>query len=388
MTILKLRKLFLISILTLFSSVLTGCWNIKEIQDIYYVAALGIDYKDEKYIAYVQLLDFSNVAKLEGARPDKQPPVWIGKGEGITMTEALNQLYKDAQQRLFWGHVSTLILSNTLLEQDIKSSIDFINRYREIRYNILFYATNESIEDVLKTKSFFTLSGLSTILHEPSEGYKQRSYIQPIQFFQFIRDSNPVGQTAFIPSIKISTENWKEEDKKAPLLRNDGAVFIRNNHLQGWLSESDLNGLRWIDEKTVRSPLWIVEDDQPVVSIVLEKPKVRITPVITNEQVRYKINVSLQAGINEKLKEISENKLVANTEKIIRAEIFNTFEKGVEINSDVYRLGEILYRENPQRWNQEIKEKPFFLNKDSIEHINIQVNLVNSGKLKYQEGHY
>lgn len=76
---------------------------------------------------------------------------------------------------------------------------------------------------------------------------------------------------------------------------------------------------RW---KTVRSPLWIVEDDRPVVSIVLEKPKVRITPVITNEQVRYNINVSLQAGINEKLKEISENKLVANTEKIIRAEIF------------------------------------------------------------------
>ncbi|MGG1815059.1 Ger(x)C family spore germination protein, partial [Cytobacillus firmus] len=145
--------LFLISIITLFSSVLSGCWNIKEVQDTYYVAAL-------------------------------------------------NQLYKDAQQRLFWGHVSTLILSNKLLKQDIKTSIDFINRHREIRYNILLYATKESIEDVFKTKSFFTLSGLSTILHEPREGYKQRSYIQPIQFFQFIRDSDPVGQTAYIPSIK------------------------------------------------------------------------------------------------------------------------------------------------------------------------------------------
>jgi len=387
-TILKKRKLFLISIITLFSSVLSGCWNIKEVQDTYYVAALGMDYKDGKYIAYAQLLDFSNVARLEGARPDKQPPVWIGRGEGITMTEALNQLYKDAQQRLFWGHVSTLILSNKLLEQDIKTSIDFINRYREIRYNILLYATKESIEDVFKTKSFFTLSGLSTILHEPREGYKQRSYIQPIQFFQFIRDSDPVGQTAYIPSIKISTENWKEEDNKAPLLRNDGAFFVRNKHLQGWLSESDLNGLRWMDEKTVRSPLWIVEDDQPIVSIVLEKPKIKITPVIHNEQVIYNINIVVQAGINEKLKEISENKLIANTEKIIRDEILKTFEKGVEINSDVYKLGEILYRENPQKWNKEIKEKRFFLNKDSIEQINIQVNLVNSGKLKYQDGHY
>lgn len=97
----KLHKIKLIIMMLITSAMLSGCWNIKEVQDIYYVAALGIDFKEGKYIAYAQLLDFSNVAKLEGARPDKQPPVWIGRGEGFTITEALNQLYKDAQQRLF-----------------------------------------------------------------------------------------------------------------------------------------------------------------------------------------------------------------------------------------------------------------------------------------------
>lgn len=369
------------------STVLSGCWNIKEVQDIYYVAALGIDFKDGQYIAYVQLLDFSNVAKLEGARPDKQPPVWIGRGEGITITEALNQLYKDAQQKLFWGHVSTLILSERLLKQDIKDSIDFINRYREIRYNILLYATKEPIEDVLNTKAFFTLSGLSTILHEPKEGYEQRSYIQPKQFFQFIRDSDPVGQTAYIPSITISTKNWKEEGNKALLLRNDGAFFVRNNHLEGWLSESDLNGLRWMDEKTVRSPLWIVENDQPIVSIVVEKPKIKIEPIINSHPLLFNITVLVQAGINEKIKEISDKELITKTENIIKHEILKTFWKGMEINSDIYKLGETLYRQNPEKWRKEAKEDSFFLNKNSINHLNIKVNLVNSGKLKYQDGH-
>ncbi|MGR5878714.1 Ger(x)C family spore germination protein [Bacillus pacificus] len=106
-----------------------------------------------------------------------------------------------------------------MLRQDIKDSIDFINRYREIRYNILLYATKEPIDDILKTKAFFTLSGLSTILHEPKERYKQRSYIQPKQFYQFIRDSDPMGQTAYIPSLKISTENWKEESKKSTIIK-------------------------------------------------------------------------------------------------------------------------------------------------------------------------
>ncbi|MGR5963290.1 Ger(x)C family spore germination protein [Bacillus paranthracis] len=161
----KSHKIKLIIMMLITSAMLSGCWNIKEVQDIYYVAALGIDFKEGKYIAYAQLLDFSNVAKLEGARPDKQPPVWIGRGEGFTITEALNQLYKDAQQRLFWGHVSTIILSERLLRQDIKDSIDFINRYREIRYNILLYATKEPIDDILKTKAFFYIIGV--VYHSP-----------------------------------------------------------------------------------------------------------------------------------------------------------------------------------------------------------------------------
>ncbi|MGR5914438.1 hypothetical protein ACT7DA_19880 [Bacillus pacificus] len=86
-----------------------------------------------------------------------------------------------------------------------------------------------------------------------------------------------MGQTAYIPSLKISTENWKEESKKAPLLRNDGAFFVRNNRLEGWLSETDLNGLRWMDEKNVRSPVWIIENDSAVVSVVIEKPKITIS---------------------------------------------------------------------------------------------------------------
>ncbi|EJR09058.1 Ger(x)C family spore germination protein [Bacillus cereus group sp. WSBC 10925] len=382
----KLHKIKLIIMMLITSAMLSGCWNIKEVQDIYYVAALGIDFKEGKYIAYAQLLDFSNVAKLEGARPDKQPPVWIGRGEGFTITEALNQLYKDAQQRLFWGHVSTIILSERLLRQDIKDSIDFINRYREIRYNILLYATKEPIDDILKTKAFFTLSGLSTILHEPKERYKQRSYIQPKQFYQFIRDSDPMGQTAYIPSLKISTENWKEESKKAPLLRNDGAFFVRNNRLEGWLSETDLNGLRWMNEKNVRSPVWIIENDSAVVSVVIEKPKITISPIMSSKPILFNIRVEVQAGINEKIKEISDKELITKTEDIIKLEILKSFEKGIEINADIYKLGESLYRQNPRKWKEEVKTDSFYLNEHSIKNLKVKVNLVNSGKLKYQDG--
>ncbi|WP_229386670.1 Ger(x)C family spore germination C-terminal domain-containing protein [Lysinibacillus sphaericus] len=133
--------------------------------------------------------------------------------------------------------------------------------------------------------------------------------------------------------------------------------------------------------------MWIVENDSAVVSVVVEKPKITITPIMNSKPILFNITVEVQAGINEKIKEINDKELVTKTEDIIKLEILNSFEKGIEINSDIYRLGESLYRQNPSKWKEEVKADSFYLNKHSIKHLKVKVNLVNSGKLKYQDGY-
>ncbi|WP_430103134.1 hypothetical protein [Paenibacillus validus] len=72
---------------------LTGCWSKYEVQNMNYVTAVGIDYADGQYIIYAQLLDFSTVAKLEGQQKSEQPPVWIGRGKGISFTALKPHIY-------------------------------------------------------------------------------------------------------------------------------------------------------------------------------------------------------------------------------------------------------------------------------------------------------
>nr|WGE04790.1 hypothetical protein P5640_19930 [Bacillus subtilis] len=52
---------------------LTYCWSRYEVQNMNYATAVGIDYVDDQYTLYVQLLDFSTVAKLEGQQKAEQP---------------------------------------------------------------------------------------------------------------------------------------------------------------------------------------------------------------------------------------------------------------------------------------------------------------------------
>lgn len=48
---------------------LTGCWDSKEVQSINFITAIGIDYADNQYTTYAQLIDFSSIAKQEGPTP-------------------------------------------------------------------------------------------------------------------------------------------------------------------------------------------------------------------------------------------------------------------------------------------------------------------------------
>lgn len=135
---------------------LTGCWSRYEVQNMNYATAVGIDYVDGQYTLYVQLLDFSTVAKLEGQQKAEQPPVWVGKGEGSSFTEAANDLYSTSQQRLNLGQISAILFSERLMKENkVGEVLELINRYREIRYLAWLFSTREPPEEILLATPIF-----------------------------------------------------------------------------------------------------------------------------------------------------------------------------------------------------------------------------------------
>lgn len=136
-----------------------GCSDSKPIQNMAYVTAIGLDYKDGHFITYAQVLNFLNVAKSESNEIGKNIPVWIGRGTGKTVTESLSSLSETSQIRMFWGHVKVVVVDEELLKSQaiVRQSYEAINRYREVRYNILLYSTKTPMVDIFKQKSIFNL---------------------------------------------------------------------------------------------------------------------------------------------------------------------------------------------------------------------------------------
>ncbi|UVI33013.1 Ger(x)C family spore germination protein [Paenibacillus spongiae] len=372
-----------------FLFLLTACWNSKDIQSMAYVTAIGCDYENGKYITYAQVLNFSNVAKGESVEIGKNIPTWIGQGEGFTLTESFNSIYTTSQLRLFWGHVRALVVTERFLkkgEHVIKEAYDMLNRYREIRYNILVYGTKEPIRDILSQKSNLNLSPLETIMDNPTQGYSQRSYILPTYSFKFKSLIDEPAGAVLLPSLSIDRKSWTEDKKKKSMFSINGAYLMSNNQVRGWLSEQDLSGYRWIEKDLMRSPINIPDNSHPDAAIVLIKPKPKIEYVFRNGKTFYTIKLSIQAYVDELVRDLSKKDIEEQSAKVIEKQIRATYEKGLSIKADVLNLTEHLYRYNPKLWRNTRRGESFLLDKDSLERIEVTVHLLHSGKYKLRAG--
>ncbi|MEC0203028.1 Ger(x)C family spore germination protein [Paenibacillus lautus] len=364
------------------SLLLSGCWDNKEVQDINYITAMGVDYKDDKYIIYVQMLDFATIAKQESSKPTEKAPIWVGRGTGTTLTEALIDLYTSSQQRVSWGHVTALVLSESVLKpKQLSQVFDLTNRSQEIRYTKWIYGTKDKMEDLFSVSPFFQLSPLHSLLHEPRESYIQFSFIRPIQFVNFIRLYREKAATVVLPSLHISNQNWSENLKQHPILEVNGGFLIKNKEMMGWLKRSDLLGIRWLASPQTHAAIVVQTNGEAIGSIRLEKPQSSIEVIRKPDDASYRIKLNVIGTVQNIYKQVGFKEMKRLTEDTLRKEMQNTFHKAALIHADPYDLCLQLYRTDPKLWKKLAKEKKDIYDETALE-FDIDVNIRYWGQRK------
>jgi spore germination protein KC len=364
------------------SLLLSGCWDNKEVQDINYITAMGVDYKDDKYIIYVQMLDFATIAKQESSKPTEKAPIWVGRGTGTTLTEALIDLYTSSQQRVSWGHVTALVLSESVLKpKQLSQVFDLTNRSQEIRYTKWIYGTKDKMEDLFSVSPFFQLSPLHSLLHEPRESYIQFSFIRPIQFVNFIRLYREKAATVVLPSLHISNQNWSENLKQHPILEVNGGFLIKNKEMMGWLKRSDLLGIRWLASPQTHAAIVVQTNGEAIGSIKLENPQSSIEVIRRPNDASYRIKLNVIGTVQNMYKKVGIKEMKRLTEDTLRKEMQNTFHKAALIHADPYDLCLQLYRTDPKLWKKLAKEKKDIYDETALE-FDIDVNIRYWGQRK------
>lgn len=375
------RRIRSMSVLLLSAVMLTGCWDLKSIQDLNYVTALGFDYEDGQYVVYAQLLDFSTVAKTERGKSSEPIPVWVGKGKGETPVEAINDLYLTSQQRLFYGQVNALIITEKVMKHGLDKVADLPRRYYELRYTPWVFGSKLPVGELFAVNPFFNLSPLVSILHLPNESYKQESLVAPLTLREFITSYTEPGKSTLLPSLSISDRSWKNGPTPSPKIEINGLFAYQEKRYCGWLGVKQVRGLRWVEPKTRRSPLLLESQGEKIATVSLEAPDIRLTPLTREGRVRFKVRVKLAGYIVESFEHRSQKEMEQMAEDLVRGEIEQTYARGLKNKVDLLQLEHALYRKRNREWKR-WKQDGEWLAPDSLAEVEVKVRLQHAGKLK------
>ncbi|GAB0168224.1 Ger(x)C family spore germination protein [Lysinibacillus sp. CTST325] len=365
---------------------LSGCWDVTEPQRMYYIDGIGIDYKDGQYEIYMQIINFANVAKSEGPTPQAAPSE-IGYAKGKTMEEAFFQLYRSIDQKVFWGHMTFILFSEDALKN--KNSIPVIDsflRHRATRYQILSFVTKDPIKDVLLVTPILNKSLTASKLSNPLHTKELQTYIEPVDLRKLIIFLNEPSHEVNVPLVTIN-KNWETTEKPTSETALTGFGVVSKDGFKGYLNDGDARGIQWMYYKKTRGDVTIKLDnkEKEYLTVDLEKLSTKIKPIVKNNEVTFEAEIKLNAIINGFEGKVTTDQIREGVIKEVKKDIKTSYKAGLQLDVDVFRLSEQLYRTNVKAWKKIQKDGKIPLTADTLSKVNVIVNKVNPGRKTFAE---
>lgn len=195
-----MRKLIIIIILT---SLLTGCWNYIEINELSIITGLALDYENEQVVLTVEIAQ--PLRKAGKTLIASQ----IVQARGKNMIDAIRQLVKITGREAFWGHSKVVIFGKELMKNKkmFVSCIDYMKRSVKFRDNIWLVASEEQ-------KAYDTMYAKKTVknilsfqIQDTFSNQTKVSKYLRVQLYDFVDKLSTKGLSPMIPIIKFGDDN-------------------------------------------------------------------------------------------------------------------------------------------------------------------------------------
>ncbi len=130
-------KKIIVLIIILFS--LTGCYDNIELSNISIINAIGIDYKDNKYVVTYEIISDDKDNKLS----------YTITGESSNIIDAFTETNYRVAKEPYFAHLKLVIISENILNNNFKEVLDYLFYNNEIRDEFYLLVTDDNPENIL-----------------------------------------------------------------------------------------------------------------------------------------------------------------------------------------------------------------------------------------------
>jgi spore germination protein KC len=245
----KKIRFILFVLLTLSLLFFSGCWDMREINDLGFVTAVGIDKAKppNKYSVTVQIANPSS-ASANSEQGQAQSGVWVGTGEGESLFAATRNLIRISSKRVMWAHNNVIIIGEALAKDSILPVADFFTHNPELRMKTLVVVARGDAKDYILAKagmetpsgsSFGYFNDYSTLL-----GESIRSSMLTISAALVTKNAEPLIAAVNLKKAEAPPENGGKSSggNEPKTVDVAGAAVFNRDKLVGWLSPQETRG--------------------------------------------------------------------------------------------------------------------------------------------------
>ncbi|MFF2448128.1 Ger(x)C family spore germination protein [Neobacillus sp. NPDC058068] len=364
-----MRKSFITAlIIVMCLPVLSACWNQKELTDLAFVMALGIDRgKDNKFNVSFQIVIPGNVSLMQGGGAGQGLPIAIYSSTGDTLTEAARSVTKKVSRRLYYAHTNLIVFSEEIAKNGLLNIMDALDRDPEFRTTTQMVITRGTPAEVL-VSSLANLDKLpvNKITKEIKVTEAMLGENMQINIDDFLAGLVSDGIEPVVNGFRVIGDiemAGKAKDlqntKTKAILAADGLAVFKKGKLIGWIEHENARGVVWILNKVKSTDVNINwNGKKKAISMATIRTKTKVSAKVNKGKPVIQIAIEDEGWISEantdvdltNPKEIEKiDKLI---EKEIKKQILTTVKEAQKMKCDIFGFGERVHRKDPKLWKK------------------------------------
>lgn len=244
----KRRYRLLLVLMLCAAIVLAGCSNVKQLNRISFVTAIGIDKSASGVMVHALVAvpgNYTSLSPGNSGGSGKQRPNYIISEEGAEVAQALYKMKRKTARDLNYGHTRFILISDELAKEDVGELLDLFMRRAEFQINAWIAVTKGSAKKILQTVPEAPQSVTDYLVDTFSQAGSDSMEIFPIYLYQFYSYLREPGKTPY--AMEIDTE------KEGNQLQLTDLVLFRDAKMVGTLAPQETKYLQMLSGKRLRS---------------------------------------------------------------------------------------------------------------------------------------
>lgn len=352
---------------------LSGCWDMREINELGLVMAVGIDKSSnnpDHYLVTVQVANPQAGGSSADSSINRPETIWISSAEGKTIFEAIRELARISSQRIMWAHNNVIVIGESLARDDITPVIDFFSHNHELRMKTWMAVAKGSATDFLKAKA-----GMGSIPGQSLADMFRYQQFTGLDFhsnlLKVYGDFTSDTTNLLIGSLSLEQATTqaglsKVQENTVEQIQMDGMAVFDQRRMLGYLSEDETRGLAWFLSENPNMVISVPHpsDSSESVAVEIVAVKAKIDSQLDQQTPSFSIQITGTGHIAEEdtTSDLSINDFKHQMEFLAEQQIIEEIELGLDkvlnvYKSDVLGFGKVVHSQHKKEWNQGLKDR-------------------------------